>query len=145
MPTGPDVRNSAQGKATAQVSHRRPTPCHRYLPIRDGESGPLSNYHDVPGVSPGGYYAWQNRPSSARSIVDELLTEKFREFHQQCRGNYGAPRIHADLKDDGWRVRKKRVARLLKAAGLRGVCRRKGTVTTRRDTASRAAADLALM
>ncbi len=56
------------------------------------------------GVSPSGYYAWLTRPPSARAIVDAALTEGIRAFHTQSRGTYGAPRIHADLKDDGGRI-----------------------------------------
>ena len=104
--------------------------------------------HSVPtmcrvlGVSASGYYAWQRRGVSARRRQDEQLLEHVRGFHQQSRGTYGAPRIHRDLRAAGVRVGRKRVARLLKQAGLRGVSRRKWPVTTRRAVAARPAPDL---
>ena len=72
-----------------------------------------------------------------------MLTEKIREIHAVSRGTYGAPRVHAALQDEGIRVGKKRVARLMKAAGLRGVSRRKRPSTTIREEGARPAPDLA--
>ncbi len=51
-------------------------------------------------------------------------------LHGASHGTYGRPRIQADRLDEGWRVSGKRVARLMRADGLRGVARRKGAVTT---------------
>jgi len=77
-----------------------------------------------------GYYAWRTRPPSKRAQHDAMSTEKIHDIHDQSRGTYGAPRVHAALQAEGIRVGKKRVARLMKAAGLVGVSRRKGPVTT---------------
>src|SRR5688572_23433083 len=96
----------------------------------------------VLGVSASGYYAWQCRGVSARAREDQQLLEQVRAFHQQSRGTYGAPRIHRDLRAAGVRVGRKRVARLLKQAGLRGVSRRKWPVTTVRAERARPAPDL---
>lgn len=46
-----------------------------------------------------------------------MLTEKIKKIHTRSRGTYGAPRVHAELQGEGVRVGKKRVARLMKAAG----------------------------
>ena len=46
---------------------------------------------------------------------------------------YGAPRIHADLKDAGIRIGRKRVARLMREVGLRGISRRRFIKTTKRE------------
>jgi putative transposase len=70
------------------------------------------------------------------------LTEQIRAIHSRSDGTYGAPRIHAELADAGVRVGSKRVARLLRAIGLRGVSRRKHPRTTKRRPATRPAADL---
>jgi transposase InsO family protein len=70
------------------------------------------------------------------------LLEWIRRFHQASRGTYGAPRIHRDLRAAGIRVGRKRVARLLKQAGLHGVSRRKWPTTTIRATGERPAPDL---
>jgi putative transposase len=94
------------------------------------------------GVSPSGFYAWNARMPSARAIRDAELTARIRAFHARSKGTYGAPRILEDLRDEGIRVGKKRVARLMKADGLRGVCRRKFVVTTTRDPAAQPCADL---
>ena len=81
----------------------------------------------VLGVSPSGYYAWRTR-------------ERF--TNAASRGTYGAPRIHAELAAEGTPVSRKRVARVIREAGLAGVSRRKGPRTTRRDPQARPAPDL---
>ena len=96
----------------------------------------------VLGVSASGYYAWQHRGASARTLKDQDLLERIRAFHRQSRGTYGAPRIHRDLRAVGVQVGRKRVARLLKQAGLQGVSRRKWPVTTVRAAHARPAPDL---
>jgi putative transposase len=93
-------------------------------------------------VSPSGYYAWLNRKPSTRSIQDRILTEMIKTYHKESYATYGAPRIHADLRDAGIRIGRKRVARLMREAGLRGVSRRRFVTTTKRDKSDRAASDL---
>jgi transposase InsO family protein len=93
-------------------------------------------------VSASGYYAWAARQPSRRATDDARLLEQIRTFHRASRGTYGAPRIHRDLRDAGVRVGRKRVARLLKQAGLRGVSRRKWPATTVRAAEARPAPDL---
>jgi putative transposase len=96
----------------------------------------------VLGVSPSGYYAWQSRPRSARAQADATLTEHIRAIHVRSRGTYGAPRVHADLAAQDTSVGRKRVARLMQAAGLAGVSRRPFVTTTRRDPRAQPAPDL---
>jgi len=96
----------------------------------------------VLGVSASGYYAWQHRPLSARAQADRALIEQIRAIHERSRGTYGAPRIHAELAAVGGHVGRKRVARLMQAAGLAGVSRRAFVTTTRRDPTARPAPDL---
>src|SRR5215813_6453344 len=93
-------------------------------------------------VSASGYYALLARHPSHRTTQDAELIEQIRDFHRASRGTYGAPRIHRDLRAAGLRVGRKRVARLLKQAGLRGVSRRKWVQTTIRSEYSQAAPDL---
>ena len=71
-----------------------------------------------------GYYAWQERPPSQRALDDAVLTERIRAIHVASDENYGSPNIHAELRDEGTRVGRKRVARLMRVAGLRGISRR---------------------
>jgi putative transposase len=96
----------------------------------------------VLGVSASGYYAWTGRDRSARAKQDEALVKQIRAFHKRSRGTYGAPRIHRDLRGVGIRVGRKRVARLLKQAGLQGVSRRRSPRTTIRADHGRPAPDL---
>ena len=103
---------------------------------------PITTLCRVLGVSPSGYYAWRSRAAAARSVSDAMLTERIREIHKYSRGTYGAPRIHAELKKQGWRVGRKRVARLMRAAGIFGVSRRKWICTTQRRKGARPAPDL---
>ncbi|MCS3658462.1 transposase InsO family protein [Salinibacter ruber] len=93
-------------------------------------------------VSRSGYYAWRKRIPSKRAQKDAMLTEKIRQIHEKSRGTYGSPRIHAALQGEGIRVGEKRVARLMKAAGLRGASRRKRPSTTIRNDSRRPAPDL---
>src|SRR6202171_1046263 len=90
------------------------------------------------GVSPSGYYAWVKRPTSARALRDAGLTAKICAAHAASKGTYGAPRLRIDLAEAGIRVSRKRVARLMRRAGLAGVSRRRSTVTTVRDGARQA-------
>ena len=104
--------------------------------------------HSIPtlcrvlGVSASGYYAWAARRRSRRATEDAALLEQIRAFHRRRAGTYGTPRIHRDLRAAGVRVGRKRVARLLKQAGLRGVSRRKWVQTTVRSAHGRPAPDL---
>lgn len=110
------------------------------------------DHHDVSllarvlGVSRQGYYAWVGRRRhgpSIRARRDTELTEKIRTHHTASDEIYGAPRIHADLRElDGIGIGRKRVARLMRAAGLAGVSRRKGCRTTIADQHAVAASDL---
>ncbi len=88
----------------------------------------------VLGVSRSGYYAWLGRVRSAREAADEELLAKIKAIHQESRGTYGAPRIHAELrKKHQVSCSRKRVARLMRQSGLVGVHRRKDRGTTQRD------------
>jgi putative transposase len=94
------------------------------------------------GVSRSGYYAWRTRSPSARVCADQELTQQIKVLHQQSRGTYGAPRIWAELRDRGVVCARKRVARLLRLAGLQGCHRRKGSAPSRRTPRTPPAPDL---
>jgi len=85
---------------------------------------------EVLGVSPSGFHAWRQRPRSRRAHEDDALTTQIRTFHELSDGTYGSPRILKDLLEADLRVGRKRVARLMVEAGLRGVCRRRRFRTT---------------
>ncbi len=105
-------------------------------------SYPVATLCRVLEVSTSGYYARLNRPPSRRSREDVVLTQRIRWIHLRSRGTYGAPRIHAELADEGVRVGRKRVAHLMRTAGLRGVSRRRSVRTTIRQAKNRPAPDL---
>lgn len=94
------------------------------------------------GVSASGYYAWLKRPRSPRSLSDEELVAQIRIVYERSRRTYGAPRVHAELAAQGTRVSRKRVARLMREAGLEGASRRRHIFTTVRDRQARPAPDL---
>jgi putative transposase len=96
----------------------------------------------VLGVSPSGYYAWRARPASQRARRDAELLGAIRAAHAASDGIYGAPRVHGELRDQGEFVGRKRIARLMRQAGLQGVSRRKWYRTTVRDPLHRPAPDL---
>ena len=82
------------------------------------------------GVSPSGYHAWLKRQPSRRTTMDAALIADIRAVHAASRGTYGVPRIHAELTAKGIRIGRKRVARLMRQAGVAGVSRRKFITTT---------------
>ena len=71
-------------------------------------------------VSRSGFYTWRGRPESDRAKQDKELTERITSIHSNSRSTYGAPRIHAELQEQGTRCGRKRVARLMRLAGLQG-------------------------
>jgi putative transposase len=106
-------------------------------------SFPIATMARVLGVSEAGYYAWRQRPPSARAVADTALLKRVRTIHASSRETYGAPRVHAELRAGGERHGRKRIARLMRAAGLVGASRRRnGVTTTRRDPDARPAPDL---
>ena len=94
------------------------------------------------GVSRSGYYTWCRREPSPRSRTDTTLTAQIRTIHERSRATYGAPRIHAELRAQGVRSGRKRVARLMRQADLVGCHRRRRKSLTRRATADVVAPDL---
>ena len=93
-------------------------------------------------VSRAAYYAHHAGAVPARQRTDEELTEHIRAAHSASKGRYGAPRIHAELRRRGHRHGRKRVARLMRAAGLCGRTPRRFKRTTVPDPAAAARADL---
>ena len=94
------------------------------------------------GISASGYWAWLDREPSARARRDTELLERIAAVHKQSRGTYGVPRIHDQLRDEGIRCSRKRVARLMRQAGLEGCHRRRFKITTRSRQGAERAPDL---
>jgi transposase InsO family protein len=83
------------------------------------------------GVTRQGYYAFEKRRRGPRVRCDELLRERIRRLHAESRGTYGSPRVHAALRNEGLRVGKGRVERVLRSLGLQGRTPRRWRATTR--------------
>jgi len=87
------------------------------------------------GVSRAGFYAWVTRETSLREQSDRVLAEQIERVHVQSRGNYGSPRVQAQLSQQGFAVGRRRVARLMRLGGLQGRSAR----NTRRSAAAKRA------
>jgi putative transposase len=105
----------------------------------------------VLGVSRSGYYDWSTREPAPRTLENASLTARIQEIHATSDETYGAPKIHAELRDADmldhdprWvTVGENRVARLMRVSGIRGVSRRRSfVVTTERNKKDRPAPDL---
>lgn len=91
---------------------------------------PIKVMCEVLCVSRSGYYAWQDRPASAREQADAVLLVEIKAASEAGRGYYGSPRIHGWLRNQGTCVGKKRVTRLMKNEGIAGKRRKKFCRTT---------------
>lgn len=109
---------------------------------REKANHPVRRLCRVLGVAPSGYWAWRQRGGSVRAQADAALSARIGALHQASRGTYGAPRIHAALAAEGTRCGRKRVARLMRTAGLVGCHRRLPFHTTQRDPQAESAPDL---
>jgi len=109
---------------------------------REKANYPVTRLCQVFGVAPSGYWAWRKRGPSARAQADARLSEQISALHDASRQTYGAPRIHAALAAKGMRCGRKRVARLMRQAGLVGCHRRRPYHTTRRAPQAEIAPDL---
>ena len=103
---------------------------------------PVATMCRVLKVSKSGLYARRRRGLSHRARNDIRLTAQIEAIHRHSHGTYGAPRVHAELRHHGTHVGRKRVARLMRAAALSGVSRRRFITTTQRDVHAHAAEDL---
>ena len=103
----------------------------RYRFVRDHMGQfPVRRMCRVLGVSASAYYAWRVRPESRRVREDRRLLVEIRAIHWAKREVYGSPRVHAELKARGMRLGEKRVARLMRAGGIRAKQKRKFKATT---------------
>lgn len=84
-------------------------------------------------VSKSGYYAWLRRPESRRKTEDKELSELVKKIHEDSHGEYGSPKVHEELRRQGKRCGRKRVARLMRKDGLRAKTVRKFKATTNSD------------
>ena len=93
-------------------------------------------------VSPSGYYAWRQRPPSAREMANRELYKKIETVYNDNHGVYGSPRIYRELKDQGIACSENRIARLMRLRGLRAKQSKRFKSTTKRNVAHPAAPNL---
>jgi transposase InsO family protein len=93
-------------------------------------------------VSRAAFYARRSDRPGPRAVRDAELTQKIAEVHEHSRGTYGAPRVHAVLQQQGEECGRRRIARLMRIAGLQGRHRRRRQVTTIPDPQSTSRPDL---
>ena len=88
---------------------------------------------NVLGVSESGFYAWRKRSACQGKREDAQLTQEIRQVFVTHRGRYGSPRIHRELRDQGRRIARKRVARLMREADMSAKRKRCRVLTTKGD------------
>jgi putative transposase len=93
-------------------------------------------------VSRAAYYQRKSAVPTAKELSDKDLTEKISAIHQDSKGTYGSPRIHQELARQGTSCGRRRVARLMRRAGLEGRCKKRYRKTTIADPGAEAAKDL---
>jgi len=82
-------------------------------------------------VSRSGYYDFLSKGKSKRELENERLKEKIKNIHSANREVYGSPRIHAEMKKQGERCSRKRVAKLMKQEKIQAKMRKKWKITTK--------------
>ncbi len=107
-----------------------------------GAEFPICTMARVLGVSPSGSYAWRSRPASAQAPSNAALLRGIRTIHAASHGTHGAPKVYAELEAEDTAVVRKRVVRLMRGAGLRGVSRCRFPTTTQHEPSHRPANDL---
>jgi transposase InsO family protein len=112
--------------------------CQAFIEAEKQAGGNVTTTCDLLEVSRSAFYDRLHHVPSARQVSDAGLAERIREIHSSSGGTYGVPRVHAELRELGWHVGKKRVARLMVAAGLAGRCRRRSRRTTVADPDTKA-------
>ncbi len=93
-------------------------------------------------VSKSAFYERRNGVPSARTLSDAELLEHITAIHTESKGTYGAPRIHKELLHRHVACGKRKVTRLMRAAGLEGRCKKRWRTTTVADPAAELARDL---
>lgn len=94
---------------------------------------PISVMCRVLRVSRAGYYAWRTRPVGPRTRETRQLLTAIRASWERSRRNYGSPRVYEDLRAQGWRVSRKRVAKIMRQNGLQARRKRRFRKTTDSD------------
>jgi transposase InsO family protein len=115
--------------------------CYPFIEAEKAQQRNVKRACELLKVSRAAYYAAREGQACDRARHDAELTARIRAEHKRSRGRYGAPRIHAELRGQGRRHSRKRIARLMRQAGLAGRVPRRWKKTTIADPAAAARAD----
>jgi len=115
--------------------------CYPFIEAEKAQRRNVKRACELLKVSRAAYYAARKDQPCRRQQDDAGLAEQVRAVHEESKGRYGAPRVHAQLRAQGRRHSRKRVARLMRAQGLRGRAAKRWKKTTIPDPAAAARAD----
>ena len=110
---------------------------YRFVAAEKQAAQPVTPACDALEVSRSAYYQWSKQKPSVRAWEDAALSERIAVIHAESRGAYGSPRVQRQLRREGTRCGRKRVARLMSLQGLAGRCRRRFKPTTIADPEAR--------
>lgn len=112
-----------------------------FIEAEKSQGGNVKRACELLKVSRAAYYAARNGQPSERAARDAELAAAIKAVHQGSKGRYGSPRVHAQLKNEGRRHSRKRVARLMRERGLQGRAAKRWKKTTIPDPAAASRAD----
>ena len=115
--------------------------CYPFIEAEKAQQRNVKRACELLKVSRAAYYAARDGQPSDRDRQDAELTTRITAEHKRSRGRYGAPRIHAELRRQGHCHPRKRIARLMRQAGLAGRTPKRWKKTTIPDPAAAARAD----
>jgi transposase InsO family protein len=115
--------------------------CYPFIEAEKAQRRNVKRACELLKVSRSAYYAARGNRPSARAAQDSQLAARVKAAHEESKGRYGSPRVHARLRAQGLRHSRKRVARLMRAQGLQGRAAKRWKKTTIPDPAAAARAD----
>jgi hypothetical protein len=115
--------------------------CYPFIEAERAQRRNVKRACELMKVSRSAYYAARGCRPSPRAVQDAELAARVTVVHGESKGRYGSPRVHAQLRAQGLRHSRKRVARLMRAQGLQGRAAKRWKKTTIADPAAAARAD----
>ena len=115
--------------------------CYPFIEAEKAQRRNVKRACELLKVSRAAYYAAREAQPCRRQQDDAELAREITAVHEQSKGRYGGPQVHAALRAQGRRHSRRRVARLMRAGGLRGRAAKRWTKTTIADPAAAARAD----
>ncbi len=115
--------------------------CYPFIEAEKAQQHNVKRACELLKVSRAAYYAARKDQPSKRARADVELAREVKAVHEESKGRYGVPRVHAQLRARGRRHSRKRVARLMRAQGLWGRAAKRWKKTTIPDPAAAARAD----